>query len=261
MTTPPRHDAILEGQLAGVLGDSPASIAPGYWVVPERVDLVAGFLVPTWPAEGWPRTRRGSAELLERFLALETATDGRIRSFAGHYGLLGLSFLGDPKQEPIPQAESVEEWRRRSRSAGFVVRQASIIRSGQPVKNSSGTILDSPGRLSESIDTWMGRADVRPHLLWSEHGPRVMLGSFSLLSEIAVRLLHAVAGGGRPLEFCPDCGAFVTDSRRRRAAGVPFRCEAHREKAASARYRSRNRELGPDRPPLRRRAAPGPGSR
>jgi hypothetical protein len=245
MTHPRPIDAVRDGELSGVLGEKQASIAAGWWPLPAHVDLREGLLVPTWPEVESIRPRRGTEGLLRHFLALRDGSDLAILRFARAYGLLGLSQLADPAAEPLAemsQPESLSDWRKWSRNAGTVVRQASIIRAGRPVLGQSGRPIDATFWLSDSIAHWMDAANVRPYLVWGENGPRVVLGSFTLLSEIAVRLLHAVAGGGKQLEFCPDCRAFYAVTRRS-PAGIPFYCKSHRNKAAQARLRARKRCL------------------
>lgn len=239
--------AVRQGELSGVLGETQASIAAGHWPVPVRVDLVGGMLVPTWPEDSPPLFAQGSDDLLRRFLALAEAPDSRILGFAEMHGLLGLSVLSDPRADPLPGPESVEDWRKMAKRAARVILLASKISDGKSKRAQSGQIFGTTFWLSDEVDHWMWMADVRPYLVWANDGPTVVLGSRTLLSGIAVRLLHAVAGGGKQLEYCPDCRLFYP-IRRRRPAGIPFYCESHRAKAAAARFRERNRELGADRP-------------
>jgi hypothetical protein len=247
MTTQRDSKAVRQGELSGVLGETQTSITAGQWLVPVRVELVGDMLVPTWPEDDPPVLAHGSDDLLRRFLALAEAPDSRILGFAKTHGLLGLSVLSDPRADPLPGPEPVAEWRKMAKRAASVILLASRMSNGKSRHAQPGRIFGTSFWLSGEIDHWMLMADVRPYLVWTNDGPTVVLGSRTLLSGIAVRLLHAVAGGGRQLEYCPDCRLFQP-VQRRRPAGIPFYCENHRAKAAAARFRERNRQLGADRP-------------
>jgi hypothetical protein len=247
MTTPRGRRAVRQGELSGVLDETQTSITAEQWLMPVRVQLVGDMIVPTWPEGAPPIFAHGSDDLLRRFLALAEAPDSRILGFARTHGLLGLSVLSDPHADPLPAPEPVEEWRKMAKRAATVILLASRMSDGDSTHARPGGVFGASFWLCGEIDHWMWMADVRPYLVWTSDGPTVVLGSRTLLSGIAVRLLHAVAGGGGQLEYCPDCRLF-RPVQRRRPAGIPFYCEDHRGKAAAARFRERNRRLGADRP-------------
>lgn len=245
-----------------ILGDGAGTIGPGAWLVPAAVDLRDGWLVPDWSMPG--TAVEASAGLLRGFLALAMpGTDARILAYAREAGMLGLSKLEVDRAEgppsTLPGPERVDQWTDLARQAKTAVLLAHRARARQRRGELVERGLERPPVrqlfppawwLEIEMDWWMRMADVRPRLLWRGDGPSVSLGSGTLLGELAVRLLHAVAGGGDLMMMCADCGEWVA-AKRRPPAGAAYRCRDCRGAAYARRYRELNR-ADPGRARLRR---------
>jgi hypothetical protein len=154
--------------------------------------------------------------------------------------MLGLSTLEVDRTEGVPSTlpgpERAAEWTFLARQAKLVVLLVDRARRGHPVRQ----LFPAAWRLGMEIDWWMRMGDVRPRLAGGGDGPSVSLGSGTLIGELAVRLLHAVAGGGDLMVMCADCGGWVA-AKRRPAAGAAYHCRDCRPAAYARRYRDLNR--------------------
>jgi len=192
--------------------------------------------------------------LLDEFIRLERASDGRTLEFARRWGVLRLcKDHGEPATHHPPCQESgvepLDTWRRVSRRARTILAIAAALHQkklpdpllwdewpemwavhylghmgeGQAppgtearVERKLPTITTARQGLARLTQEWLDVGGVTPRLAWGRRGPEVTLGEQDMFSVLAVQLTFVVCGSAG-LAICTSCGhPYFTERRPRR---------------------------------------------
>ena len=252
-----RDDSLLDESGVRADGGVGRAIAGEGYLAPASIHLVRGHL--TWDASqrAW-RRHEATTGLLDRFMALEKATEERIHRFSELHGVLNLCQHGFPHRHAADQSredcevvgrrlmgksrragwpgEPVEQWRAIAGQLRWATVVASRLYMSEAIGESEWALIrvSAPkvekGRsaewlaLAQYANDWLTWTGVHPEVFKAGDGLVWRNGVEDLAGAVAVQLAAALCRAAPP-RACKACGGWMAPISGRRGR-PPRYCQA-----------------------------------